>query len=202
MSTYAADARPPYAGRVLADLIPGTRARDLVLVAGGAALTGLVAQVSVSIPGTPVPVTGQTFAVLLVGAALGWRRGLASMLLYLLAGLVGVPWFAEGASGYPAVTFGYLIGFVLAGALVGALAERGGDRTVLRTVASMVLGNVVIFAVGMSWLMAALGVDLATGWRLGVAPFLVGGVVKTALAAGLLPAAWAVVRRVRGDAPD
>lgn len=118
---------------VLADLIPrskGTRLREAALVLGGAGLTGLAAQISVPVHGSPVPVTGQTFGVLLVGAALGARRGAASMALYLVAGFVGVPWFAGGTAGSIHLsTLGYLVGFILAGALVGALAERGADRS-------------------------------------------------------------------------
>src|SRR5690606_22638480 len=99
--------------RVLTDLFGGTRGRQAALVLAGAGLVGAAAQVAVPVPGSPVPVTGQTFAVLLAGAALGPRRGAASMLLYLGAGTLGVPWFAGGATGFRAATFGYLVGFVL-----------------------------------------------------------------------------------------
>jgi biotin transport system substrate-specific component len=187
------------AGRrpVLADLVPGALVREGVLVAAGAGLTGLAAQVVLPVPGTPVPMTGQTFAALLVGAALGWRRGAASMLLYLLVGAAGVPWFNHGTSGLTGASAGYVVGFVFAGALVGGLAGRGGDRTPLRTVATMAVGNLVIYAVGVSWLMASASLDLATVLEKGVLPFLVGDAIKIALAAGLLPATWALVRRSR-----
>lgn len=191
MSVLAVPARRS----VLVDLLPGARVRDVVLVACGAGLTGLAAQVVVPLPGTPVPVTGQTFGVLLTGAALGWHRGAASMLLYLLAGLAGVPWFAEGSAGWPAATGGYLVGFVLAAAVVGALAGRGGDRTPLRTVAVMVAGNVAIYAVGVPVLMGATGLGLVAALGAGVVPFLLGDALKVAFAAGLLPGTWAVVRR-------
>jgi biotin transport system substrate-specific component len=184
---------------VLADVLPGDRVRDVVLVAAFAALTGLAAQVAVKLPFTPVPITGQTFAVLLGGAALGWRRGLAGMVLYLAVGLTPwVPWFAEGKGGtemLQAPSFGYILGFLAAAALVGWLAGRGWDRTPPRTVLTMAAGNLVIYAFGLPWLMASLGVGLAKGLELGVTPFLAGDALKILLAAGLLPGAWALVGR-------
>lgn len=193
MSSLSLAGRKP----VLADLIPGALARDLALVAGGAGLTGLAAQVAVHLPGTPVPMTGQTLAALLVGASLGWRRGAASMLVYLLVGAAGVPWFSSGTSGLSGASAGYVVGFVLAGALVGALAGRGGDRTPLRMASTMVLGNVVIYAVGVPWLMAAASMDLSTAFAKGVVPFLIGDAVKIVVAAALLPGAWALVRKIQ-----
>ena len=103
--------------------------------------TGLFAQIAIPVAGSPVPVTGQTFAALTVGAALGWQRGAASLALYMVAGMAGVPWYADGGSGFDFPSFGYVIGFVFAAALVGALASRGGDRTPLPTIGTMVLGN-------------------------------------------------------------
>ncbi len=184
---------------VLADLIPGSLVRDAALVLSGAALVGITAQLAVSIPGTPVPVTAQTFAVLLVGAALGTVRGVTSLLTYVLIGFAGVPWFADGNSGFANVTFGYLIGFVVAGAVVGKLAEHRADRSVLRTIGAMVVGNVIIFAFGVSWLMAATDINLVQGWQQGVQPFLIGGAIKTALAAGLLPGTWALLKHTGYD---
>jgi biotin transport system substrate-specific component len=191
MSVLAVTARRA----VLADAIPGALAKNIALVMSGAVLTGLAAQIAVPIPGSPVPVTGQTFAALLVGAALGWKRGGLSLALYFVAGLAGVPWFTGGAAGWAAVTGGYLVGFIAASALVGALARVGGDRTPLRTVGTMALGNLVIYAVGVPWLMAATGMDLRAALLAGVVPFLVGDALKIALAAGLLPGTWALVRR-------
>ena len=195
-ATAPAATRP---GAVLADLLPAaTRARalarDLALVVGGAALTGVAAQLSVPVPGSPVPVTGQTLAALLVGTALGTRRGAAAMGLYLVAGLAGVPWFAAGSSG-SGVTFGYIIGFVLAGALVGELARRGADRSPLRTAGAMVLGNLAIYAVGVPYLALSLHVGLGKAASLGLYPYLLGDAVKAALAMGLLPAAWKLLGR-------
>jgi biotin transport system substrate-specific component len=182
--------------RVLADVIPGGLVRDAVLVLGGAGFVGLLAQFAIPLTFTPVPLTLGTFAVLLTGAALGPLRGLLSVGVYMAAGMAGMPWFAERASGWGFPSFGYIVGFVLAAALVGWLAAHGADRTPLRTAGTMVLGNLVIYAVGLPYLMGATGMDLATGLDKGVVPFLVGDGIKIAIAAGLLPAAWKLVQRV------
>lgn len=174
--------------RVLADLVPGGLVRDVVLVAGAAALTGLAAQVA--IPLWPVPITLQTLTVLLAGAALGPMRGGAAMLLYLSIGAAGVPWFAQQNSGWGFVSFGYVIGFVFAAALVGALARRGADRSIGGTVATMVAGNLVIYAIGVPYLAVALGIGIGEAIGLGATPFLVGDALKILLAAGILPLAW------------
>ncbi len=183
--------------QVLSDLLPGAAVRDAVLVLAGAALVGALAQVSFPIPGTPVPVTGQTLGVLLGGAVLGGRRGLAAMALYVLAGVAGVPWFAGGTAGMVGASFGYLLSYPLAALLVGALAGRGGDRTSLRTVATMLLGTAVIYAVGVTWL--GLWLHLAPGAALGegMVPFLPGDLFKAAVAALALPGAWRLVGRLR-----
>ena len=190
-NTQAAVARPA----VLGDLVPGRLVRDIALVAGSAVFVGLAAQVSVPIPGTPVPVSGQTFAVLLSGAVLGMNRAAAGMALYALAGVLGVPWFAGGASGWHLASFGYVIGFVLAGAVVGALAALGGDRSPVRTVATMTLGTVLIYAAGVPWLMAMTHSGLGSALAMGVRPFLIGDALKVLLAAGLLPGAWRLLHR-------
>jgi biotin transport system substrate-specific component len=199
--SLSSSAVPPAGRDVLADLLPGDRVRDAVLVVGYAALTGLAAQLSVKLPFTPVPITGQTFAVLLGAAALGWRRAALGMGLYLTAGLAGVPWFAEGRGGVEVFTvpsFGYVVGFLVAAAVVGWLAGRGQDRTPARTVLTMVVGNLVVYAFGLPWLMASLDIGLAEGMELGVTPFLAGDALKILLAAGLLPAAWALAGRRDG----
>ena len=147
-------------------------------------------------PGTPVPLTLGTFAALLTGASLGGLRGLLSLATYLVAGGLGVNWFAGQKDGFGGATFGYVVGFVLAAGLVGWLAQRGADRHVLKTALMMVVGNLVIYAVGVPWLMQATGMDLATALDKGVVPFLLGDGLKVLAAAGLLPATWALVRRV------
>lgn len=195
MSTAAAPVR---SGIVLADLVPASRVRDIALVAGGVVLTGLAAQISVPVPGSPVPVSGQTFAALLVGTALGARRGFASLALYAVAGMAGMPWFAEGASGWSMPSFGYILGMLLAATVVGALARRGADRTVLRTAGSMALGSVIIYAVGVPYLALATGMSLGAAVSAGLVPFLIGDALKAALAMGALPAAWKLVGRRQG----
>ena len=178
------------APRVLADFASRTAIAQIALVVGGAAFVGIAAQIAIPLPFTPVPLTLQTFAVLLVGASLGSLRGALSMVVYLLAGIVGVPWFAEGSSGFASASFGYILGFIVAAYIVGRLAERGASTTVLRTAGLMVVGNLAIYAVGVTWLKFAIDVDWATAMSLGVVPFLIGDAVKIALAAGLLPLAW------------
>ncbi|MFJ5773377.1 biotin transporter BioY [Streptomyces sp. NPDC093094] len=196
MSTAAAPARP---GQVLADLLPSTlgsaRVRDIALVVGGAALTGLAAQISVPVPGSVVPVTGQTFAALLVGTSLGASRGFLSLALYALAGIAGVPWFAGGTSGGTAPSFGYILGMILASTVVGALARRGADRTMLRAAGAMLLGEAIIYAVGVPYLALATGMSASAAIAAGLTPFLIGDALKAALAMGLLPTAWKLVKR-------
>ncbi|MFJ6938871.1 biotin transporter BioY [Streptomyces sp. NPDC101132] len=192
MSTASVTFRP---GAVLADLLPASRTRDVLLVSGGAALMGVAAQIAVKVPGLVVPITGQTFAALLVGTALGARRGFLSMALYTLVGMAGVPWFAGGTSGAGGATFGYVLGMLLASTLVGALARRGADRSVARTAGAMVLGSAVIYAVGVPYLALATGMSLSAAVAAGMTPFLVGDALKAALAMGVLPAAWKLLGR-------
>ncbi|KAK1179254.1 biotin transporter BioY [Streptomyces sp. NBS 14/10] len=209
MSTASAATVHP--GTVLADVIfparrarsaassaPSSRqvlARDAALVVGGAALTGLAAQLSVPVPGSPVPVTGQTFAALLVGTSLGARRGFLSLALYTLLGMAGLPWFAEGSSGAAMPSFGYVLGMLLASAAVGALARRGGDRGVLRTVGTMAVGSAIIYAVGVPYLALAADISLSQAVAAGLTPFLIGDALKAALAMGALPTAWKLIGR-------
>ncbi len=182
---------------VLADLVPGSLARDAALIVGGAGLTGLAAQVSIHTPLTPVPFTLQTFAVLLTGAVLGPLRGVLSMLLYLAAGVVGVPWFASHAHGWGGPSFGYILGFVVAAGVVGELARRGNDRQVLSTVGLMALGSAIVYAAGATWLASDLHVGAQKAVDLGVTPFLVTDALKLAAAGLVLPGAWRLVRRFR-----
>lgn len=187
----------PRRSLVLADLVSGSLVGDILLVCVGAGLVGVCAQVSIPLPGTPVPLTLQTLGVLLVGSSLGARRALWSMLLYLLAGAIGVPWFAAHTSGVRGASFGYVIGFVLAAFVVGVLASRGGDRTIVRTVFTMGLGTVLIYAIGLPWLMASAGLNLWTALAEGLAPFVVGDVIKVLGASVLMPMIWGLVGRGR-----
>jgi biotin transport system substrate-specific component len=182
---------------VYADILRPTVRRsallyDAALVLAGSLLIALSAQVAIPLPFSPVPVTGQTMAVLLVGALLGSRRGSLAVLVYIAQGLAGLPVFAGGAAGPARLlgpTGGYLVGFVLAAYLVGLLAERGWDRRVGTTAAAMALGNVVIYAVGALWLAVFVG-GLVPALTAGVLPFIPGDLVKIAAAALLLPAGW------------
>ena len=191
----SAVAAAPRTGVVLADLLPATRTRDIALVAGGAVLTGVAAQIAVPVPGSPVPVTGQTFAALLVGTALGARRGFLSLAVYTLVGMVGVPWFADGRSGPGGASFGYVLGMLLAATVVGELARRGGDRSVLRTAGTMVVGSAVTYAVGVPYLAMSTGMSLSAAVAAGLVPFLVGDALKAALAMGALPTTWKLIGR-------
>lgn len=185
-------------GTVLADAVfPARRvlARDTALVVGGAVLTGLAAQIAVPVPGSPVPVTGQTFAALLVGTSLGARRGFLSLALYALVGMAGMPWFAEGESGAAMPSFGYVLGMLLAATVVGALARRGGDRGALRTAGTMAAGSAIIYAIGVPYLALATDSSLGEAVAAGLTPFLIGDVLKAALAMGALPTAWKLVGR-------
>lgn len=178
-------------------LAPLDRVRGLALVVGFSLLTALAAQVVIPLPWTPVPVTGQTFAVLLTGALLGSRLGALAMLAYLIEGAAGLPFFAAGGAGIGRLLFsptsGYLLAYPAAAFLVGLLAERGWDRRWLTAAAAMALGSIVILLGGWAWLTRFVGP--AAAWQAGVAPFLIGDVVKIALAAAVLPTGWALLRR-------
>lgn len=168
---------------------------DVMLVVVGSLVVAGLAQLSVRLPFTPVPVTGQTLAVLVVGASLGPVRGGISLLLYLAQGAAGLPVFAEGGAGVarlllPSVTGGYLWGFVVAAFVVGALAERRWDRRLSSAIGAMLLGEITIFFCGVVWLSAALGVPGSEALELGLYPFVLGELVKLLVAAGILPAAW------------
>jgi biotin transport system substrate-specific component len=166
---------------------------DIVLVVGGSLFIALSAQVAIHLPFSPVPVTGQTLAVLLVGMLLGSRRGSLSLLTYLVEGLAGLPVFAGGTAGFARLlgpTGGYLVGFVAAAYVTGRLAERGWDRRVGTTILAMLLGNAAIYALGLPWLAAFVRIGRAL--PLGFYPFIPGDIVKLALAAILLPAGWKI----------
>jgi biotin transport system substrate-specific component len=192
---------------VLADLIAGNRSRlariawDVALVAGAAAFVGALAQISIKLSFTPVPITGQTLGVLLAGTALGWRRAAASMALYALAGVAGVPWFAAGGHGYAGASFGYIVGFFFAATACGFLAERGADRSIIGSVPVMLAGEVVIYLFGVTWLAVDLHLGTSAALHDGFTPFVIGDAIKAAIAAGLLPAAWKLAGR-RPGRPD
>jgi biotin transport system substrate-specific component len=173
----------------------------------GSLLIAGLAQVSFSLPFTPVPITGQTLGVLLVGAAYGPGLGAATVLLYLALAVAGLPVLAPNEDGshltgvdtlrLAAATGGYLWGFVVAAALVGWLSERGWDRSLRGSIGAMLLGSILIYVFGVPWLMAALDLPLQRGLEFGLYPFVIGDTLKLLAAAGLLPAAWAVLRRMR-----
>ena len=180
----------------------GSRLRHVAMIAVGALVIFASAQVSIRLPDNPVPITGQTFGVLLVGGALGFRRGVMSIALYVLVGLIGLPFFAEHKGGVSVIlgaTGGYLVGFLVAGSLVGRLAELGWDRRIGGALGAMAIGNVVIYLVGVPWLMAVAHYDLATGIAKGLVPFLLGDAIKLILAGAAFPVAWWVVGRRAGE---
>lgn len=190
-----------YPSRTIANVfVPRTAVNTIILMVGFALLTALAAQIRFHIPGTPVPVTGQTFAVLLAGAALGSRAGAGSQLIYWLMGAVGLPVFAQANGGWEAATgatFGYLFGFIVAAWLVGALAERGKDRSVRSAVPAFLAGNLVIYAFGVPWLMYSVSTIDTIGAALtaGFMPFIAFDVIKIVLAGLALPAAWKLTGR-------
>jgi biotin transport system substrate-specific component len=175
---------------------------DCVLVGLGVTLLALSAQISIPLPNTPVPLTGQTFGVLLIGGAYGATRGFVTMAAYLVVGGLGYGVFAQHASGWDVLKFssatgGYLVGMLVAAGFVGWMADRGWDRKVWRSLPTMVLGNIVIYAFGATWLAHALDLTASQAWHLGVRPFLPGDAIKILLAAGLLPLAWKAVDAIR-----
>ena len=173
---------------------------DTALVVAGAGLVAAAAQVVISLPFTPVPITGQTFAVVLVGASLGTLRGTASLALYVLAGMAGAPVYAHHSHGLSALTGatgGYLVGFVVAAAVTGWFAQRGWDRRFSSAVGAMLTGNVIIYLVGVPWLAVDLGTDLSRTLELGLYPFVPGDILKLYVAAAVLPTAWRAVARFR-----
>ncbi len=175
-----------------------------IAVVGGSLLMAGLAQLSIHLAFTPVPITGQTLGMLLVGASLGPGLGALSMALYLVEGGLGLPFFAGGTHGWSLLQLssasgGFLWGFVIGGAVVGALARLGWDRSVRSSISAMFAGEVVLYAIGVPWLMSALHVGIQDGLSYGLYPFVVGDTIKLLAAAGLLPAAWKLVRRGQGS---
>lgn len=178
---------------ILDRYVPRTISSDIALVGAGAALIALAAQIQ--IPMIPVPMTMQTFAVLLVAATLGFSRGAASTALYLALGAFGLPVFAGAAALKAAMpTLGYLIGFVLAAAVIGFLAEKGFTKNPLKLALAFTAGSLVVYSSGVIGLMAILGIDFTTALSVGVVPFLIGDAVKAVFAAALLPLAWKLTK--------
>jgi biotin transport system substrate-specific component len=175
-----------------------TAAFKIALVVGGSLLIAGLAQITVKLPFTPVPFSGQTLGVLVVGGALGATLGAASVLLYIAEGALGLPFFAEGESGFDrlgfaAATGGYLWAFLIAAFVVGWLAKRGWDRGIGSSIGAMLVGEVIIFTIGVTWLAAAVDVPATEALELGLYPFIVGDAIKLFLAAGALPLAWHLV---------
>ncbi len=179
-------------------LLPNTHrlVRDLMLVLGGSILVAAAAQFRIFLPFSPVPITGQTLAVLLVGTALGARRGVSSLLLYVIMGVIGLPFFAgtaHGLSYLTGATGGYLIGFVIAAYVVGLMAERGLERDFRTALLPFLIGEALIYFVGISWLALNLN-NLHQALALGFYPFLLGDAIKILMAGALLPTIWKFVR--------
>jgi biotin transport system substrate-specific component len=180
-----------------------TRARHVSLILIGTLLIALSARISVYVGDNPVPFTGQTFGVLLSAGALGFRRGLAATALYVLLGIIGLPVFAGGDHGIAKLlgaTGGYLVGFMVASAIVGRLAELGWDRNLIGSIGAMLIGSLVIYAVGVPWLAYSyFGGDLGQAAQAGAVPYLLWDAAKLLLAAAAFPAAWWFVGRRPGD---
>jgi biotin transport system substrate-specific component len=173
-----------------------SRVRDIFLIIAGSLLIAALAQIEILLPFTPVPITGQTFGVLLIGAALGSKRGVAALLLYITEGALGLPFFAGGGSGFgilTGATAGYLVGFVAAAYVIGLLAERGLERSVRTSIIPFLAGTIVIYICGVAWLAILLG-GLGKAIVAGVLPFLAGDAIKLIAAALVLPAAWKLVK--------
>ncbi len=183
-------------------VVPRSTVNTIVLMFGFALLTALAAQIRIPIPGTPVPITGQTFAVLLAGATLGSRLGAGSQAIYWILGAVGLPFYTNASGGWEAATgatAGYLVGFIAAAWVVGALAERGQDREVASAIPAFLAGNAVIYLFGVPWLMYSVeAFDTITAALVaGFTPFVVGDLIKVVLVGLLLPTAWKLVDRIR-----
>ena len=183
----------------LLDFFPRSRVRDLLAVSSFALLTALAAQVTIPLGFTPVPITGQTFSVLLAGGVLGARLGASSQLLYIFLGAMGLPFYAEAQGGWAAATgstAGYLVGFVVAAFMVGLMAERGQDRNLVTSLPAFLAGSIIVYSLGALWLAYRLNIPLSakagepSAIAYGVAPFLVGDLLKVVAAGVLLPTVW------------
>jgi len=180
---------------------PGDRTRgiiyDAAIVIFGALILGLSAQVKVYLPFSPVPITGQTFAVLMLAALLGSKRGVLAIIAYLVEGILGLPVFAGGIGPATLIgpTGGYLVGFIAVAYVVGKLAEMGWDRRVSTTIAAMLAGEIVLYAFGVCWL--AIMTNIRIALAAGLYPFIVGDILKVVLAAAVLPAGWKLLNYLK-----
>jgi len=166
---------------------------ETVLVVGSVLLMALLAQIRIPLGFTPVPITGQTLGVLLVGSLVGTRLGAISMIVYLAVATMGLPFFAGGSSGievWQGATIGYLVSYPFVSALMGWFAERGWDRNFFKLLAPMALGSAIIYLFGAGWMVLGLGIGLGEALMLGVVPFLIGDAIKAIIAAGVLPGGW------------
>ncbi|RKG64741.1 biotin transporter BioY [Corallococcus sp. CA054B] len=188
---------PASSPRVLSDRFARTRVHEAALVLGAALFTALLAQVAFTVPGSPVPITGQTLAVVLTAAALGPQRGVAAQATYLLLGAVGLPFFAKGASGWGALVGpagGFLVGFLPAAFLVGLAARHGYDRRWWTAVPLFLAGQLLVLVIGVCWLQVKAGLDFATAFQKGFLPFVPGGLIKAIIAGLFMPLAWKLGR--------
>lgn len=182
---------------VFTDVLPTVKARSAILVMSFALLTALMAQIEIHLGWTPVPITGQTFAVLLAGAALGSRLGAASQLAYVGMGLF-LPFYAGGDQGWSVLSGasgGYLIGMVVAAFVVGHLAERSQDRSFLTSIPAMLFGSAIVYAFGVPWLAHVADMSAADAISKGLEPFVIGDALKSLAAGALLPAAWKITSK-------
>lgn len=173
-----------------------TTATKFALVMGGVAFLALMAQISIKVPGSPVPVTGQTLGALLLGSAYGASLGFTTFASYLIVGFLGAPVFASGAHGLSRITGatgGYLVGMLIASFITGYLAGRKWDQKIRTVIPTMLIGEVVIFAAGTIWLHHSIHADWATTFKLGLRPFVLGEVIKIAIASTAMPTLWRFV---------
>lgn len=183
---------------VLADVLGRSRTRDVALVVTAALFTAALAQIAIPVPGSPVPITGQTLAVVLTAAALGPHRGLAGQALYLILGAIGLPFYSEASGGFEVIsgaTGGYIVGFLPAAYLIGLAAKHQLDRALWKALPLFVAGQAIIFAVGVPWLAVTAHLNASQAIAAGFTPFIVGGLIKAAVAGAVLPGLWKLTKK-------
>jgi biotin transport system substrate-specific component len=188
---------PAHRPLVLADVLGRSRARDVALVVTAALFTAALAQIAIPVPGSPVPITGQTLAVVLTAAALGPHRGLAGQALYLVLGAIGLPFYSEASGGFEVIsgaTGGYIVGFLPAAYLIGLAARHQLDRALWKALPLFVAGQAIIFAVGVPWLAVTAHLNAGQAIAAGFTPFIVGGLIKAAVAGAVLPGLWKLTK--------